>query len=144
VSLAVYKFNNHKAIQDGNPISLTNQAQIDFFGHTPDGGSESNNGIRVKITSSCNGASGLSASFEPEGQSQFYQNQNNATDDDNAHIQRFQDTSCNGSPSSTGDQDTCEHMKSFYVSSAPTGTPKVGNTPNKCHNGECLVEFVVQ
>jgi hypothetical protein len=140
VSLALFQPKD----QTATTIQLTNQAQIDFFGHTPDGGSASNNGIQVLITSSCNGVTGLSALLQPEGSnSQFYDHLNNAADEDNARMERFQDIPCSKNPPTPlADEDTCEHMKQFIINSAPTPTPN-GGSVYKCRNGECRVEFVV-
>jgi hypothetical protein len=138
---------------DKTTFPLTSTAQIDLLGRKGDGDSESNNGTRILITSSCNGVNGLSALIQPETKaSGFYPNRDDAVDEDGAHIERFMDSSCrpetSPSPGMPGqDADSCERLKNIYIHGAPADDPR-GGTPSpvqsNCHNGECVLRLVPQ
>ena len=127
--------------------SLSPGVQIDLFGYTRGGKSDSNNGIQVLITNTCK-TNQLGASLipEPNSSSLFYPFEDNASDDptDKSTRRRFEDTACVGQqpPDQNGDEDTCEHLAKVYIHSSPSANPKsnlVGNTPWSCERGECLV-----
>ena len=123
--------------------TLSNGAQIDFLGSTADGSNASSNGSRILITNNpCGSSTGLIATLQPEGTSSgFYKNRNNASDEDDSHLVRFQDLPCSQSPPSpTADEDTCEHLNTIYINSSPTSSPTSG-TKWHCRNGECLVKI---
>lgn len=124
---------------------LTSTAQIDLFGRKPDGNKEGPNGVQILISSStCGSNNGLIASIKPEtSASGFYTNRDNATDEDNAHIERFQDSTCRPE-SSTVDADSCERLKRIYIHDAQTSDPKAGGLKLGCHNGECVLKIIYQ
>jgi hypothetical protein len=137
--------------------TLDSNAQFDFFGHpsvwwadpsNPGvGAGISNNGVRVTLIQNCNGHPGIL--FQPEpaippataSNSAFYADRLNTQDDDGSYQIRFQDTSCaTALPSSTGDEDNCEHLSAVYYNPKQTSLPKSGKQW-LCTDGECDIVF---
>ena len=156
------KWNKSPTTQNYAQTLVPNQTQLDFFGHPPGWTSsgiypnQSNNGVRVTLLSNCGGSGSPGLFFLPEpaispakaSGSAFYQDRAaNVPDDDGSYFIRFQDTSCaKTTPSSTGDEDNCEHLSAVYVNASPTQSgsdPRTTATPPTwlCSDGECDIVF---
>jgi hypothetical protein len=141
--VGIFEPGNSGATAD-NSYPLQTGVQIDFFGHEENGGANSNDGVRVLITSTCNGSSlGATIVPEPLSHSSFYPFQDQAKDEDKTtYRKRFLDSACIGTPSPSGDEDTCEHLSTVYVNSSATITPKSNPAQEwLCTDGECDVKI---
>lgn len=142
--------NENNSGNDNGPTTLSSTPQIDFFGHPmgwirPDGSpGESDNGVQVTLTKTCNSSKfGIKFSGETS-QSDFYPHRKRTVpDEDQTFTLRFRDRSCNTTAGPNGDEDNCEHLSNVYIHGSPTSNPK-SETMWKCIDGECEVRFTIQ